>query len=160
MDIFGILTMIGGLAMFLYGMNVMGAGLEKMSGGKLERILEKNPNNAPALNLYAYSLANRNIRLEDAQEYIARALALAPEDNSFIDTQAWIYFKQGKLQAAADLLAAIAPETVASDVEISYHIGAVLCAQGKTKEARPYLERARGKIKEADKLYKKLPAQK
>ena len=40
MDIFGILTMIGGLAMFLYGMSVMGAGLEKMSGGKLERILE------------------------------------------------------------------------------------------------------------------------
>ena len=41
MDIFGLLTLVGGLAMFLYGMNVMGAGLEKMSGGKLERILEK-----------------------------------------------------------------------------------------------------------------------
>ena len=40
MDIFGILALIGGLALFLYGMNVMGAGLEKMSGGKLERILE------------------------------------------------------------------------------------------------------------------------
>ena len=31
MDIFGVLTLIGGLALFLYGMNVMGAGLEKMS---------------------------------------------------------------------------------------------------------------------------------
>ena len=30
MDIFGVLTLIGGLALFLYGMNVMGAGLEKM----------------------------------------------------------------------------------------------------------------------------------
>ena len=40
MNIFGILTVIGGLAMFLYGMSVMGGGLEKMSGGKLERILE------------------------------------------------------------------------------------------------------------------------
>lgn len=40
MDIFGILTLIGGLAMFLYGMSVMGSGLEKMSGGRLERILE------------------------------------------------------------------------------------------------------------------------
>lgn len=45
MDIFGILTMIGGLAMFLYGMNVMGGGLEKMSGGKLERILERLTSN-------------------------------------------------------------------------------------------------------------------
>ena len=33
MDIFGILTLIGGLALFLYGMSVMGAGLEKLSGG-------------------------------------------------------------------------------------------------------------------------------
>ena len=45
MDIFGILTLLGGLAMFLYGMNVMGAGLEKMSGGKLERILENLTSN-------------------------------------------------------------------------------------------------------------------
>lgn len=45
MDIFGILTLIGGLALFLYGMNVMGNGLEKMSGGKLERILEQLTSN-------------------------------------------------------------------------------------------------------------------
>lgn len=41
MDIFGLLTMIGGLALFLYGMHIMGDGLAKTSGGKLEGILEK-----------------------------------------------------------------------------------------------------------------------
>ena len=41
MNIFGILTMAGGLALFLYGMNVMGDSLAKLSGGKLEQILEK-----------------------------------------------------------------------------------------------------------------------
>ncbi|MDO4617322.1 MAG: Na/Pi cotransporter family protein [Lachnospiraceae bacterium] len=41
MDVFGLLTMIGGLAMFLYGMKTMGDGLEKLSGGRLEKILEK-----------------------------------------------------------------------------------------------------------------------
>ncbi len=41
MNIFGVLTMIGGLAMFLYGMHVMGDGLARTSGGKLEHILEK-----------------------------------------------------------------------------------------------------------------------
>ncbi len=40
MDFFSVLTLLGGLAMFLYGMNVMGDGLEKVSGGKLEKILE------------------------------------------------------------------------------------------------------------------------
>lgn len=41
MNIFSILTMIGGLALFLYGMNTMGDGLVMLSGGKLEQILEK-----------------------------------------------------------------------------------------------------------------------
>ena len=45
MDIFGVLSMVGGLALFLYGMSVMGNGLEKMSGGKLERILERLTSN-------------------------------------------------------------------------------------------------------------------
>lgn len=41
MDIFGILTMVGGLALFLYGMSTMGDGLVMLSGGKLERVLER-----------------------------------------------------------------------------------------------------------------------
>ena len=41
MDFFGILTMVGGLALFLYGMNTMGDGLVMLSGGKLEQVLER-----------------------------------------------------------------------------------------------------------------------
>ncbi len=41
MDFFGMLAMVGGLALFLYGMEVMGSGLSKASGGRLEQVLEK-----------------------------------------------------------------------------------------------------------------------
>lgn len=41
MDIFSVLTLLGGLAMFLYGMQVMGTALEKRAGGKMKGILEK-----------------------------------------------------------------------------------------------------------------------
>lgn len=41
MDFFDLLSMIGGLALFLYGMNLMGDGLAKASGGRMESILEK-----------------------------------------------------------------------------------------------------------------------
>lgn len=41
MDFFDLLTLVGGLALFLYGMNAMGEGLSKLSGGKLESILER-----------------------------------------------------------------------------------------------------------------------
>lgn len=44
MDILGWLSMLGGLALFLYGMHLMGEGLSKASGGRLERILEKLTN--------------------------------------------------------------------------------------------------------------------
>ena len=40
-----ILSLIGGLALFLYGMQMMGDGLKKASGGKLEMILEKLTSN-------------------------------------------------------------------------------------------------------------------
>ncbi len=45
MDFFDLLTMLGGLALFLYGMETMGDGLAKASGGKLERILEQLTSN-------------------------------------------------------------------------------------------------------------------
>lgn len=45
MDIFSVLSMLGGLALFLYGMNVMSSGLEKMAGGKLESIFERLTSN-------------------------------------------------------------------------------------------------------------------
>lgn len=45
MSIFNLFTLFGGLAMFLYGMNIMGESLEKLGGGRFERILEKLTNN-------------------------------------------------------------------------------------------------------------------
>lgn len=45
MDFFNLLTMIGGLALFLYGMHIMGEGLTKVSGGKMEKLLEKLTSN-------------------------------------------------------------------------------------------------------------------
>src|SRR5574344_2590278 len=58
MDIFGVLTMIGGLALFLYGMNTMGDGLVMLSGGQLEKVLEKlTENRMKALLLGAFVTA-------------------------------------------------------------------------------------------------------
>ncbi len=45
MSIFNIFSLFGGLALFLYGMNIMGDSLERLGGGKFERILEKVTSN-------------------------------------------------------------------------------------------------------------------
>ena len=41
MSLLNVISLVGGLALFLFGMNVMGDSLAKLAGGKLERILEK-----------------------------------------------------------------------------------------------------------------------
>ena len=41
MDIFHVLTMLGGLCLFLFGMNFMGQSLERRAGGKLRTLLDK-----------------------------------------------------------------------------------------------------------------------
>ena len=41
MDFFDVVNLLGGLALFLYGMSTLGSGLEKLSGGRLESVLEK-----------------------------------------------------------------------------------------------------------------------
>ena len=46
MDFFGLLTMAGGLALFLYGMKTMGDALSKIAGGRLEQVLERMTNNS------------------------------------------------------------------------------------------------------------------
>ena len=54
MNVFNVITLLGGLAFFLFGMNTMSGGLEKMSGGKLESLLKKmtsNPLKSLALGL-------------------------------------------------------------------------------------------------------------
>lgn len=45
MDVFALITLVGGLAFFLYGMNVLSSGLERMAGGKLESALKKITSN-------------------------------------------------------------------------------------------------------------------
>ncbi len=45
MDIFNIISLGGGLALFLFGMNILGTGLEKISSGRMEKTLEKLTNN-------------------------------------------------------------------------------------------------------------------
>ena len=47
MDFFGILQLIGGLCLFLFGMETMGDGLKKASGSKLEEILSRLTSNVP-----------------------------------------------------------------------------------------------------------------
>lgn len=126
---------------------------------QLRRILEEQPQHAAALNLWAYSLAERNVRLAEAQEYITRALAVSPQDISFQDTLGWIYVKQGNLDAAEKIFFSLPEETISQYPEIAYHAGVLRYKQNRPQEALYYLEKSRTGWPAAEKLYREIVRQ-
>lgn len=70
----------------------------------LRRAIKLKPDEAHAYNALGYSLADRNVRLQEAYELIARALKLAPDDAFIQDSMGWVYFRLGNLAKAREYL--------------------------------------------------------
>jgi tetratricopeptide (TPR) repeat protein len=99
----------------------------------LKVIIQRNPNYHAALNALGYSLADRNLRLPQAREYIVKALEMSPEDPFIMDSLGWVEFRMGKLQEALAILKrayAIKP-----DADIAAHLGEVMFQAGQKEEA-------------------------
>ena len=124
---------------------------------QLRLVWEQNPQNAAAYNLLGFSLADRNERLDEAQQLITKALELQPQDRAFIDSLAWVYYRRGEYEKALELMESLAEEFIKADADVAYHMGAVYAALGQAEQARVYLEQAAPQVKEAKRLLKKLP---
>ena len=106
----------------------------------LRHLLKLKPDHAHALNALGYSLAERNVRLAEAQKLLGRALVLAPEDPFIMDSMGWVLYRQGKLPEALRTL-----ETaygIKADPEIAAHLGEVLWTSGRKDEAMRFLNNA------------------
>lgn len=106
----------------------------------LRHLLSLRPDHAHALNALGYSLADRNIRLDEAFELITRALKHLPDDPFITDSLGWVQYRQGRLEEAlATLERAYRSKP---DPEIAAHLGEVLWSLGRREEARRLLEEA------------------
>lgn len=106
----------------------------------LKRLLAIKPDHAHALNALGYSLAERNIRLPEAKELIAKALSLTPEDPFIMDSMGWVLYRQGKLPEALQTLENA--YRIKADPEIAAHLGEVLWAMNRKDDARRILQEA------------------
>lgn len=99
----------------------------------LRRLIVLKPESSEAYNALGYSLADRNLRLEESAQLIDKALSLKPGDPYILDSKGWVLFRQGKSAAALEALqAAFAKQP---DPEIAAHIGEVLWTLGRADEA-------------------------
>jgi len=99
----------------------------------LRRLISLQPDSAQAYNALGYSLADRNLRLDEAAQLIDKALSLAPEDPFILDSKGWVLFRQGKPAAALDALQKAYGQK--PDAEIAAHIGEVLWSLGRRDDA-------------------------
>jgi tetratricopeptide (TPR) repeat protein len=100
----------------------------------LRRLIAVRPEHAHAYNALGYSLADRNERLDEAQQLIDKALQLAPDDPFILDSKGWVLYRRGDAQGALVVLKkafALRP-----DPEIAAHLGEVLWVLGRKDEAR------------------------
>ncbi len=100
----------------------------------LREVIELDPGHAHAYNALGYSLADRNIRLKEAGDLIARALEISPNDPFILDSMGWVKFRQGDLDEALKYLErayGMRPEP-----DIAAHLGEVLWKLGRKDDAR------------------------
>jgi tetratricopeptide (TPR) repeat protein len=98
------------------------------------KILKQDPENTRALNNLGYMLAERNVRLAEAEELIRRALKMYPQNGDYMDSLGLVYERMGKLdEAEADLQQAW--KSVAAAPDVPEHLGDVYFRRGKIEEA-------------------------
>jgi Flp pilus assembly protein TadD len=97
-------------------------------------VIAIRPTHAHAYNALGYSLADRNMRLEEARALIETAHKLAPEDSYILDSLGWVLFRQGQVREALGYLQRA--YTARPDAEIAAHLGEVLWVMGRQADAQ------------------------
>ena len=100
----------------------------------LRTIIQREPDNTMALNALGYTLSDRTTRYAEAKALIEKAHQLSPDDPAVLDSLGWVNFRMGNLDEAERLLRDAYARF--PDHEVAAHLGEVLWAQGKHREAR------------------------
>jgi tetratricopeptide (TPR) repeat protein len=137
---------------FLYDYALMAEKLGKIDvmEKSLRQVIAKVPDNQHAYNALGYSLADRNVRLQEAHQLIQKAMGMAPNDPFIMDSMGWVQYRMGNLsEAAAHLRKAY---SLRNDPEIAVHLGEVLWKMGQQDDARKLWREAKAKDPQNDAL--------
>ena len=109
-------------------------GRHEAMEASLRKLIRLKPEHAHAYNALGYSFAERNQRLEEAEQLVVKALQLSPDDPFIIDSMGWVLYRKGDNQGALTHLQRAF--LIRPDPEIAAHLGEVLWALGRRDEAK------------------------
>jgi tetratricopeptide (TPR) repeat protein len=123
---------------FEYGLYMDRIGRQKEALQYMTKVLEIDPDDPYALNYVGYTWADAEINLDQALDYISRAVAARPEDGFVRDSLGWVYYKRGDFkQAVVELTKAC--ELQPDDPTMNEHLGDAYMQTGEfTKAAERY----------------------
>ena len=70
----------------------------------MKKAIELNPEDVLVLNYLGYTWAEMGVQLDEAEDLIARALKIAPNDGFYIDSLGWVYYQKGDYPRAVEQL--------------------------------------------------------
>lgn len=128
--------------LYEHAMSAERVGKHELMEQQLRRIIELDPRHHHAHNALGYSLADRNLRLDEARRLIERAIELGGHEPFLVDSLGWVAFREGNLDEAERWLRQA--HRARPDAEIAAHLVELLVRQGKPEEARSLLAQAQG----------------
>lgn len=130
------------------------------SDSAYDKSLRLDPENAYVLNNYSYYLSVRKQNLEKAKQMSAYANKLEPNNDSFLDTYAWIMFQLGDYNAAKEAQEKAIKAGGEQSGTILEHYGDILSKLGKKDEALNYWNKAKNLGTDSGTIDKKIAEQK
>jgi Flp pilus assembly protein TadD len=137
-----------------YAMSAEKTGHYDVMEAQLRKLIQTQPDNPQAYNALGYSLADRNLRLPEADKLIEKASSLAPNDAFIMDSVGWVKYRMGNTTDAIKLLRKA--YDLQPNAEIGAHLGEVLWKTGAQDQARAAFRDARKLEPDNDTLVKTL----
>lgn len=107
-----------------------------------DEALGKNKDDLTLLNNYAYYLAEKDLKLKEAEEMAQKVIEKEGSNSTFLDTYAWVLYKRGKYKDAARVMETILSDSNNNDAEFFEHYGYILMKRKNCTEAIKNWEKA------------------
>lgn len=131
-------------SMFLGGMGDVKFAMGDTIGAfaLYDQAIEVNPNNVSILNNYAYFLTLSNRELDKAERMSAKAVQAEPQNATFLDTYAWVFYKRKEYTMAQLYIEMAIKNERRPSSDLYEHYGEILLATGNKQEALVQLRKA------------------
>ena len=121
-----------------------------------DEALKYNENNAPVLNNYSYFLTLDKKDLKKAERMAAQCIKLEPDNATYLETYAWVFFVQGNYTLAKIYIENALSKDKTNSAELVDHYGDILYMSGEKDKALEQWKKAKEMGKDTDVLKQKI----